>query len=270
MAAGQRGRRNARICDNNHLTIATITAAAAVGYPFSNALNAKKRGLIWKPGTNTFTLEIDLLTAKQFSFFAMFGESNQVFKISNAATITIKANSIDVFSGSVPYTATVPVTDMGAFADLTDSTNITGQQYRYVQITVDDSTNPDDIEVSYIYLGDHTDFTFNMNQGFEFKAIDLSRRAFSDSGVVYATQKNQYTAFSGMGFSYLTPADRAKVEQATARLGLTVPFIFVLDPLEIAFSLEFGVKLAYFEAIPKLTHAYMDKWNLSFAIREVV
>lgn len=270
MAAGQRGRRNARICDNNHMTVATVTAPAAVGYPFSNAINAKQRGRVWKPGTNSFTIEIDLMTAKQFSFVGIFGESGAVFKISNAATITLKANSINVFTGTVPYSKTIPVTDAGAFADLTDADNLTGFQYRFVQITVDDSTNPDDVEISYIYLGDHTDFTFNVNSGFQFNQTDLSKRVASDSGVIYSVRKNQYSVFSGMGFSYLDTTDRQALELVIARVGLTNPFVFVLDPLEIGFDLEFGTRLCYFEQLPQLTHAYLTKFNVAFAIREVV
>jgi hypothetical protein len=270
MAAGQRGRRNARICDNNHMTIASVTAPAAVGFPFSNAINAKRRGKVWKPGTNSFTIEIDLLTAKQFSFVGIFGESNQVFKISNAATITIKANSINIFSGAVPYSKTIPVTDSGAFADLTDASNLTGFQYRFVQIIIDDSTNPDDVEIAYIYLGDHTDFAFNVNQGFQWNQQDLSKRVSSDSGVVYSVAKNQYSVFSGMGFSYLDTSDRQKIQSTVARLGLSNPFVFCLDPLEIGFDLEDGTKLCYFEQLPQLTHVYMTKFNVAFSLREVV
>lgn len=270
MAAGQRGRRNARICDNNHMTIATVTAPAAVGFPFSNALNAKRRGKVWKPGTNSFTIEIDLLTAKQFSFVGIFGESDSVFKISNAATITLKANSINIFTGAVPYSKTIPVTDSGAFADLTDADNLTGFQYRYVQIIVDDSTNPDDVEIAYIYLGDHTDFAFNVNQGFQFTQQDLSKRVASDSGVIYSVAKNQYSVFNGMGFSFLDTTDRQKIQSVVSRFGLSTPFVFVLDPLEIGFDLEFGTKLCYFEQLPQLTHVYMTKFNISFSLREVV
>lgn len=272
MAAGERGRRNARICDNNHLTGSdvSITAPAASGYPFSNCLNAKKRGLVWRPGTNTFTIEIDLKAAKQFSFIGIFGASDAVFKLSNAATITLKANVIDLFDGDEPYSKTIPVTDSGAFADLTAADALTGQQYRFVQIEVDDSTNPDTIEIAYIYLGDHVDFTFNVNQGFGFERIDLSRRAVSDSGVIYGIQKNQYASFTGMGFSYIDTDQRRAITEAASRLGLTEPFVFVLDPLEIGMDLEFGTKLVLFTEMPKLTHAYSNKFNLAFGIREIV
>lgn len=252
------------------MTIATVTAPAAVGFPFSNALNAKRRGKVWKPGTNSFTIEIDLLTAKQFSFVGIFGESNQLFKISNAATITLKANSINIFTGSVPYSKTIPVTDAGAFADLTDADNLTGFQYRFVQIVIDDSTNPDDVEIAYIYLGDHTDFAFNVNQGFQFNQQDLSKRVASDSGVIYTVAKNKYSVFSGMGFSFLDTTDRQKIQSVVRRFGLSSPFVFVLDPLEIGFDLESGTKLCYFEQLPQLTHVYMTKFNISFSLREVV
>ena len=97
-------RRNARICDNNQLDNATITAASVVGFPFSNALNFKQRGKIWKPTTKSFTIEIDMHANKQCSFFAMFGECDKLLTISNEAVITLKANMINLFTGGEPFT----------------------------------------------------------------------------------------------------------------------------------------------------------------------
>lgn len=270
--AGIRGRRNARICDNNHLagTGATITAPADPSYPFANAMNAKDRGKIWKPGVLTFTIVVDFHYNKNCSYFALFGECDKPLNISDAAVITLKANMINLFTGGEPFVMTVPVTDRGAFADLTDNVNLKGQQYRYWRIEIDDSTNPNPIDVSYLYLGDHVDFQFNMNQGFEFRQTDLSRTAVSDSGMVYTARKNQYNAFSGMGFSYLPPDDRIEIEQTAERLGMTVPWVFVLDPMAIGFDLQFGTLLCYWQEFPQFTHAYLNKFNLRFTIREVV
>lgn len=269
MTSAEKRRRNARILDNNHAAIASVTAPASPGFPFSNAVD-EKRGRVWKPGTNSFSFTLDLLSAKQFTFIAIFGQSNATFKISNAAVITLEANSINYFTSGVPYTKVIPVTDAGAFADLTDSTDPEGQQYRFVKITIDDSTNPDDLEIAYLYLGDHTSFAFNANQGFQFQPVDLSRRVSSDSGVMYSVRKNQYSNFTGMGFSFIPEDDRTALLQTVARIGITGAFVFVLDPLETSFSHDFGVKLCKFEALPQLTHVYMNKFNISFSIREVI
>lgn len=263
-------RRNARICDNNHLDAAVITAPSSVGYPFSNALNFKQRGRIYKPGAKTFTIEADLNSNKQCSFFAIFGECDKYLTISNEAVVTIKANMIDLFTGGEPFTKVVPVTDKGVFADLTDEDNPTGQQYRYWQISIEDPLNPDDIEISAIFLGDHIDFQFNAKQQFQFDRQDLTRRAASDSGVIYSVRKNQYAVFSAMGFSYLGSSDRLKLFSSIETLGLSVPFVFVLDPLEMAYEYDFGTVLCYFDDIPTFTHAYLNKFNVAFKLREVV
>lgn len=263
-------RRNARICDNNQLDDATVTAPAAVGFPFSNALNLKSRGRVWKPGTNSFTIEIDMGSNKQCSFLAIFGESDKYFTLSNEANITVKANMIDLFTGGEPFTATVPVIDQGAFADLTDEDNPTGQQYRFWQIIIEDSLNPNDIEISALYLGDHIDFQFNAKQNFQYDIQDLTKRASSDSGVIYSVRKNQYSVFSAMGFSYLDTADRRKLLSSCEEIGLSNPFIFVLDPLQISFEYDFGTLLCYFQDLPQFTQAYLNKFNVSFALREVV
>lgn len=269
MSSAERRRKNARILDNNHAAIASVTAPASVGFPFSNAVD-EKRGKVWKPGSSSFSFTLDLRTAKRLTFIAIFGQSNALFKISNAAVITLQANSINWFTSGVPYTKVIPVTDAGAFADLTDETNPEGQQYRFVKITIDDSSNPDPIEISYLYLGDHTSFAFNANQGFQFQPVDLSRRVSSDSGVMYSVRKNQYSNFTGMGFSFLDEDDRTALLQSVQRIGITESFVFVLDPLEIAFTHEFGVKLCKFEAMPQLTQVYLNKFNIAFSIREVV
>lgn len=263
-------RRNARICDNNQLDNATITAASVVGFPFSNALNFKQRGKIWKPTTKSFTIEIDMHANKQCSFFAMFGECDKLLTISNEAVITLKANMINLFTGGEPFTTQATVTDKGVFADLTDDENPTGQQYRYWQISIEDSLNPVDIEVSAIYLGDHIDFQFNAKQQFQFDKEDLTRRANSDSGVIYSVRKLQYSVFSAMGWSYLNTSDRTKLLSSIEKIGLSTPFVFVLDPLQIAFPYEFGNLLGYWNDIPKFTHAYLNKFNVGFALREVV
>ena len=270
--AGIRGRRNARICDNNHLADpgSTITVPADPAYPFSNALNGKDRGKVWKPGTQTFTITIDFHYNKKCSFFALFGECDKPIKVSDEAVITLRANMINLFTGGEPFVKSVPVTDRGVFADLCDNDNLKGQEYRFWRIEIDDSANPNPIDVSYIFLGDHVDFTFNANQGFEFRQNDLSRLATSDSGMVYTARKNQYNSFSAIGFSYLTPEDRKLIEQCAERLGMTVPWVFVLDPMEIGFDLEFGTLLCYWLEFPQFTHAYLNKFNLRFTIREVV
>jgi len=248
-------RRNARICDNNHLDDATVTAPASVGFPFSNAINFRQRGKIWKPGVKTLTVEIDLHANKQCSFFAIFGESNALLTISNSAVITIKANMINLFTGGEPFTIVAPVTDKGVFVDLTDDDYPTGQQYRYWQIEIDDPLNPIDIEVSAMFLGDHIDFQFNAKQNFQFDRQDLTRKAVSDSGVVYSVRKNQYAVLSAMGFSFLGTDDRNKLLTSIERVGTGTPFVFVLDPLEIAFQFDFATLLCYFTDIPQLTHA---------------
>lgn len=263
-------RRNARICDNNQLDIATVTTSADVSYPFSNALNFKQRGKVWKPGVKTFTTTIDLLSNKQCSFFAIFGESDKYLTISNQAVITLKANMINLFTGGEPFSITIPITDKGIFADLTDDTNYSGQQYRYWQLQITDPTNPNAIEISAIFLGDHIDFQFNAKQQFTFDIQDLTRRAVSDSGTLYSIRKNQYSTFSGMGFSYLDPADRRELQSSIETLGFSSPFIFVLDPLEIAYEFDFGTWLCYFSDLPTFTHAYLNKFNVAFQLREVV
>ena len=263
-------RRNARIADNNQLNDAAVIAPADPDFPFSNALDFKNRGKYWRPESKVFTITIDMHANKQSSFFAIFGEADKLLKISNQAIVVLKANMINLFTGGEPFVKQASVTDLGVFCDLTDNDYPTGQQYRYWQIYINDEFSPDDIEVSAIYLGDHIDFQFNAKQQFSFEWTDLTRRAISDAGVVYSIRKNQIKEFSSLGFLFLSQDERKKLLSTMETVGMATPFIFILDPLESAYEFEFATVMAYFNQFPTLTHAYLNKFNMQFSIREVI
>lgn len=263
---------NARICNNNHLDNAIVTAPEVGPYLFSNSLDLKNRNKVYKPGTLSFTIEIDLQSnSKNVSFFAIIGESNDYLKISNDAIITLKASSINFFDGSEPINIQVPVSELGVYYNISDNVNQDGKSYRYWQIVVDDSLNPNDIEIAYIYLGDNVIIHRNIANGFTYQIQDRTLIGTSDSGKVFTLKKPEQTVISAISYQLLSKTDKDNILNCIRRVGLHTPFLYVLDPDECRESHDFGVRPVYFNrSVPSFTHVVRDIYNSSYSLREVL
>jgi hypothetical protein len=263
---------NAKICDNNHLDQASITAVESAPFVFTNALDLKNRNKLWKPGSKNFTIQIDLYSnSKNVSFFSLLGASNSQFSLSNQATVTIKANSINLFTGGEPLSKTVTVGELGAYINLSDSTDEDGVNYRFWEIDIDDSLNPDDLEFAYIYLGDNTIIHRDINNGFSYINLDRTLSGTSDSGKVYTLQKPEQTIINAVSYRIMSSQDKTNLLEAVRRLGLHTPFLFVLDPDECREDFDFGVRPVYFNrAVPTISHVVRDYYNTRYSLREVL
>jgi len=264
---------NARICDNNRLDDATVTVTVAdvAGFPFSNSLDLANRNKLYKPDGKVFDIDIDLNSfQKNISFFSILGGSNDLLKISNDAIITIKANSINLFTGGEPVSVTVPVGELGIYYDFSSDTNPSGISYRYWKISIDDSLNPDDIEIAYLYLGDHVILHRNIANGFTYAISDNSQVARSDSGKIYARQRPEQVVMSGLSHQYMSKSDKDNLLNSVRRVGRHKPFIFVLDPTQENEDLDFSVKPVYFSRIPVPKQQVRDIYTSSFTLTEVI
>lgn len=263
--------KTARICDNNRIEDAVVTAAEDASFPFVNSFDLINRNQIYKPGTKSFTIEIDLQSnQKNVSFFCILGESNEILKISNDATITVKASSINLFDGTEPVSQVVSVGELGIYYDFTDDTNQYGYNYRYWQIVIDDSLNPDDIEIAYIYLGDHVIFDRNISNGFNYVIQDNSQIARSDTGKIFTRQRPEQTTISGAGIRFMDVDDKNAILSAVRRIGRFKPFVFVIDPTQCRETLDFAVKPMYFTRVPIFTQQVRNIYSSSFSMREVL
>ena len=263
---------NAKICDNNHLEKSTITAPEDPSYVFSNAVDLANRNKVYKPGTKSFTIEVDTLSnSNNVSFFAIIGESNSKLKLSNSAVITLKANSINLFTGGEPFSKQVPVYDLGAYLNISDNDNEDGINYRYWQVVIDDSYNPDDVEIAYIYLGDNTIIHRNINNGFNYTNIDRTLRGVSDSGKLFTLKKAEQTLIRATSYQNMSRDDKDNLLRTIRRIGLHSPFLFVMDPDECRETLDFGVRPVYFDrSVPSFVQIVRDIYSSTYAMREVL
>ena len=264
--------KNAKICDNNHLERATITAPESSPFVLSNVIDLYNRNKTWKPGTNTLTIEIDLLSNSQnVSFFCMIGESDAQFKMSNFATVTVKASSINLFDGSEPYTATATVGELGVYLSLSDKENINGVSYRYWNIEIDDSTNPNDIEIAYMYLGDNVIIHRNIANGFNYVNLDRSLTGISDSGKFFTLKKPEQTFIRALSYQNMSKEDKDNLVESLRRVGINKPFLFTLDPDECREGFDFSVRPCFFDGrVPVVTQVVRDIYSTTYNLREVM
>jgi len=262
--------KNARICENNRLETATIIAPEDVSFPFVNCYDLVNRGKLYKPGTKSFTIEADLGVNANITFFAILGASDDYLKISNAATITIKANDINLFDGTEPLSVSANVGELGVYYNFEDSNNTDGVQYRYWQIVVDDSLNPEDVAIAYIYLGDNVILHRNVAKGFNISVVDNTLIARSDSGKVFSRRRTDSVTLSGISMTVMTLDDRDKLMLTVRKLRRDVPFLFVLDPNEQLETYDFTVLPVYFTRPPTFRHITRNRYSSTFAMNEVI
>ena len=212
------------MCGNNRLDDSTITAPESSPYVFTNALDLKNRNKLYKPGSKSFTIEIDTISnTSNMTFFSILGASNDVLRLSDSATVTVKANSINLFTGTVPFEKTATVGEIGVYLDLTDDDNPQGVSYRYWNIDIEDTYNPNDIEIAYIYLGDHVLISRNISNRFGYQVLDRSRRGTSDSGKIYSLKKPEQTLVNALSLELLKEEDKKKIISFGRKVGTHTP-----------------------------------------------
>lgn len=264
--------RNARFCDNNYLAKATVTAPESSPFIFSNSLDLVNRNKLYKPGSKSFSIEIDMLTnSANLSFFSILGASNDYFKLSNSASVQLRGNSIKLFDGGEPFNQDVLIGEIGAYLNLADADNPNGLNYRFWQLDIEDSTNPDDIEIAYIYFGDHTIIHRNINNGYNYTIVDRTLRGVSDSGKVFSLQKPEQTVISAQSRQIMSEQDKSNIINTGRRVGLHTPFLYVLDPDQCNTDYDFSVRAVYFDRqVPAIKQIVNNYYSASYSLREVI
>lgn len=269
--------KNIRFYDNQFLdTSNTDVVTGEADHPFSNALSPV-RSMTYVPDYSTYRtwhIEADFGYNAPVSLVAIVPKLGEVFNVSEAATITLKANNIDDFT-SPPFSQTIVASDYGLFCHIDNSEG----GYRYWRLDVDDSVNPLNdnpgyypVELAYIYFGDHVNITERtINRGFSKQEVDPSRDQVSMSGTRYFEERQKYLELNSMGLGYMPADERRLLEQMFYDFGTHDPFFVSLDP-----SLEFSdydwelTRFMRFKSAPTLRNFHSDVYSMAFSLQEVV
>lgn len=213
----------------------------------------------------------DLGSAKAGDFFACIGQINADFPISDQATITLKANSVNSFTAP-PFSVTLTRTTDGIFR-FNDA--VSSPSYRYWEFKFIDRTNtlgPEGFPISHFYIGDYDTLTStNVAIGFDKNLVDLTTKSTSEAGSnFYKTQAKRWE-FENCKIQQMTEAERLVYQTFFALYGTHTPFYFSLDPLiGVSTTINDLTKFVNFERSPTFNNIIRDIYTMAFNLREVV
>lgn len=204
-------------------------------------------------------------------FFSVISPLDEIFSISNNATIRIQANNLNRWD-SPPLDVTLTPSAGGLmkfFDDIADSS------FRFFRFYFEDKYNqqgPSGFSFGYIYIGDYTTIVeTNTTSGFTKEFVDPSKSTVSEQGAIYFDRKTKYTRFDSMGMLYLDKNNRDTLEELFYNFGTTTPFFISIDPkLGVSNELYDLTKYVIFDKQPRFTHVIRDLFNISMAFREVL
>jgi hypothetical protein len=212
-------------------------------------------------------LIFDIGYSAPVDFFALIGESGEEITLSENAVVKLQGNSINSFT-SPPFDKTITRTIDGYYRFNDD----VASSYRYWRIYIEDKTNTlDAIKVSKVYLGDYTEISRNVSHGFTTSIEDLSTVVKSESGIIYADIKKQYSKISGINLNYITVTDKELLESFFLAVGLYNPFFISIDPtLKISTTLNKLTKYCFLESAPVYSHNVYSYYSTTLNVSEVL
>jgi hypothetical protein len=213
----------------------------------------------------------DLGYNAEVTFFALIGALDEVFTISNNATVTLSGSNLNQWSAP-PFSISIPITDKGAMRFLDDQPDTA---YRFWRLSIIDRANPlgpEGISIGVLYLGDFVTFTnANIAVGFNSQDVDPSDVAISESGVLHFDKKVKYSRISGAGVDILEREDKDRLKALYEYLGSTTPFFLSIDPtLCITDEIDEFTKYVVFDSEPTFRHLINDLFGVSLEFKEVV
>lgn len=255
-----------RFCDNQYLNADNTTfSSEEVDFPAENCFT-DRRSEVYKPTSNVVTITADLRFENELGFIGMVGKGNQPFFISATGTITLEANNLDEFT-SPPLSVEIPITDLSAIKFLDE---IEDTRYRFIKITIDDSLNPNPIEIGHLYLGSYLTLEKrNVANGFTKAITDPSTEQESISGALYFDERNRYFRFNDLFIGIMLRDDRLELEQFFYDVNTTQSFFMSIDPiLCISNELDEFTKFVKFAAEPRIDNVKNDMFNFAYNVRE--
>jgi len=214
-------------------------------------------------------VQCDLGVPQQATFVGLISGIDEIFTLSETATVKIKANNIDFWT-SPPVDITIDVEDAGClkFIDVINTAS-----YRYWRVEFVDRLNyrgPEGIKIAYVYVGDHVTMTnTNIARGFSKQLIDPSNVLESENGALFFETRPRYLSISSAQIQLLNGAELREIEQTFYDLGVREPFFISIDPsMAVSDSLGELTRFMVMTAAPTFDHIIRDYYNIQFEMRE--
>lgn len=218
-------------------------------------------------------VKIDFGYSPNIGFLGIVSDSRYVFSLTEMATVKIQANTLDDFTAP-PLDLTLTLTTKGILKFFDDG----DYEYRYWRLTILDNNSTDDATIGYFYLGefhkfgdDDTDdrrYRYNA-QGASNSTVDNSEINISESGQVYALEKQLQKSYDDISIQMMDPKNRDFLEDIWARFKTVRPFFISIDPkLEISNNLTDYTFFCRFTDGPKYRHVTGNKFDTVFGVKE--
>lgn len=212
-------------------------------------------------------IQCDLGVPQQATFFALISGIDEIFSLSETASVRVRSNNIDYWVNP-PVDIVVPVTDLGAFKVLEDLGS-----YRFHRIEIIDRLNflgPEGIKLANVYIGDHQSVTqTNIARGFSQELVDPSIGLQSENGALYFQIRPRYLSIGNCIIQLLNGQDQRDVQQLFYDVGVRNPFFVSIDPgTEISQNLEELTRFVIMTRPPKFNHIFRDYYDIDFEMRE--
>lgn len=214
-------------------------------------------------------IQCDLGVPQLATFSALLSGIDEIFTLSETATVKLRANNIDYWV-SPPVDIVIPVTDLGCFYFFDD---LVIDSYRFWRIEIIDRGNyngPEGIEIAYGYIGDHTTITTsNIASGFRQELTDPSVGMQSERGALFVEIKPRYLTIASCNIQLLSDDEQREMQQLFYDLGVRNPFLVSIDPsTEISEKLEELTRFVIMTNSPSLDHIFRSYYNINFQMRE--
>lgn len=215
-------------------------------------------------------ITLDLGFAASVNFIAMIGPIDEIFSLSEFATIKAYGNNINDFSAPA-FTKTLTRMNGGVMNFIDDADS----NFRYWKIEIIDTDNlngPRCFSFGNVYLGDYQTLTSrNIENGFSMTLEDKSIKTESESGVLFFDKKPKTKRLDGMSLGYISKEDKKTFLEMFQKLGLTTPFYISLDPTGcFTDDLDELTMFCRFDSEHQLRHIIRDIFSISISAREAV
>ena len=177
------------------------------------------------------SFKFDMGSSAKCGFFALLGEKNKTFCLSDSAQINIRLSNIDDYA-SAPINITLAPNEWGCCSFLDALTDAENDTFRYFWLSIYDRENVTEsyFVLTHLFLGEYKSFSNRtINNGFGIVYLDKSIRNESVSGSLFFNKYGRVTTLSSLQLAYLTRTQANAIRQLAFDLGTSTHLYLSLD-----------------------------------------